>query len=339
MQQAIETLVELSRETLDVIAWALTELLDKLAKGVSCRSFHTEILQESNMDGISQPTDETGQFTLHTMQSQLLVLKVLSVAMASRWRQNPESRPGTRNGDHASGYSTPLDSPSHTMSRTARFRPSRELLSSPPPPGSELTPLDENCARYVLSVMVLFLRQTAHSQGGDEDPSVFLLQDYESEEQLRSPSFAFGPQEGMSQGGALPPIVKPAIRTQPSATSFSSGASRVPIPVDTLVYTPTAQALADSVTALNNLIARTVGSIVYHLSASNWPIVFSRVRNRIRALEHEKAGSSPDITDLQLMALSALDRSRLVQLLQGRPSSSCFPSQPHTSYQRFHRFC
>lgn len=34
MQQAIETLVELSRDALDVIAWALTGVLDKLSKEV-----------------------------------------------------------------------------------------------------------------------------------------------------------------------------------------------------------------------------------------------------------------------------------------------------------------
>lgn len=32
MQQAVETLVELSKDSLDMIAWALTELLDRLAK-------------------------------------------------------------------------------------------------------------------------------------------------------------------------------------------------------------------------------------------------------------------------------------------------------------------
>lgn len=32
LQQAIETLVDLSRESVDVIAWAIAELLDKFAK-------------------------------------------------------------------------------------------------------------------------------------------------------------------------------------------------------------------------------------------------------------------------------------------------------------------
>ncbi len=32
MRQTIETLVELSRDSLDMIVWALTELLDRLAK-------------------------------------------------------------------------------------------------------------------------------------------------------------------------------------------------------------------------------------------------------------------------------------------------------------------
>lgn len=236
--------------------------------------------------------------------------------MGSRWRHSSDSRPATRNGDNGSGYSTPLDSPSHTLMKSARVKPSREFLSSPPPAATEPAPIEENCARYILSVMVLFLRRTAHIQIGREDSSV-LLQDYETEEQLRSPLFAFGAQDGFSTRGSLSHAPNSAIRNQPSAASFGSEASRVPIPLDTLTYTPTAQSLADSASSLNDLIAKTVGSIVYHLSASNWPIVFSRVRNKIHALEHDKAGLNPDVTDLELMALSALDRTRLVQLLQG----------------------
>lgn len=270
----------------------------------------------SDIDGIAKPIDETGQFTRDTLQSQLLILKVLSVAMASRWRQTTESRPGTRNGDYGSGYSTPLDSPSHTLARSARFKPSRDFLLNSPPPTAELTPIDENCARYILSVMVFFLRQTSRPLSGDEDTSV-LMEDYDSQEQLRPPSFTFGSYDGLAQGGTFSSVPQPAIRNQASATSFGSEASRIPIPVDTLVYTPTSQTLVDSIPSLNNLILKTVGSIVYHLSASNWPIVFSRVRNKIHALEHDKSGLYADVTDLQLMALSALDRSRLVQLLQG----------------------
>jgi hypothetical protein len=48
-QQAIETLVELSHDSLDIIAWALSELLERLAKvctpphlvQVQCLSIHT----------------------------------------------------------------------------------------------------------------------------------------------------------------------------------------------------------------------------------------------------------------------------------------------------------
>lgn len=45
MQQAIESLVELSRESLDHIAWALAELLEKLGKTVRLLSL------SFNMDG------------------------------------------------------------------------------------------------------------------------------------------------------------------------------------------------------------------------------------------------------------------------------------------------
>jgi hypothetical protein len=39
LQQAIETLVDLSHDSVDIIAWAITELLDKFAKVRSCRIY------------------------------------------------------------------------------------------------------------------------------------------------------------------------------------------------------------------------------------------------------------------------------------------------------------
>jgi hypothetical protein len=78
----------------------------------------------------------------------------------------------------------------------------------------------------------------------------------------------------------------------------------------------TPKVLARSHFSLNALILKFAGRIVYHLSASNWSVVLLRIRNKIRFLANSP-DDSPDIVDLNLMKHSSLDRTRLVQILQG----------------------
>lgn len=78
----------------------------------------------------------------------------------------------------------------------------------------------------------------------------------------------------------------------------------------------TPKVLARSHFSLNALILKFAGRIVYHLSASNWTVVLQRIRQKIRFLANS-ADDSPDIVDLNLMKHSSLDRTRLVQILQG----------------------
>jgi hypothetical protein len=263
-------------------------------------------------------SDPSGFFTVDVLQSQLLVLKVLSVAMAARWRTTEESRPATRTGDYT-GYSTPLDSPTPTTGRTARARDSRDQLSTPPPTALDLPPLLDDCAKYVLSVMVLFLRQTAPPEGSEPDTSMSYFS-MEAEDQPRATPTVFDSPIEPSQP-SVAPFMRPSVRARASAASFSSHATRaatpIPIPKDAMAYTNTPQMMADSMMSLNTLIAKYAGTIVYHLSASNWEVVFSRVRKRIRALAGSDVGTSTDVIDLQLMTQCALDRTRLVQLLRG----------------------
>src|ERR1700761_7312291 len=80
---------------------------------------------------------------MEVVQSQLYVMKVLSMALASRCHHN--HRPTSR-----AGYDSPLPQPTH------RSSDQRSTTSTP----FDLPPLDDNCAKYVLSVMVLYLRQT-----------------------------------------------------------------------------------------------------------------------------------------------------------------------------------
>jgi len=71
-------------------------------------------------------------------------------------------------------------------------------------------------------------------------------------------------------------------------------------------------ALVNSTLALNLLINEFAGSTVCHLSASNWLVVFHRIRQKIHFLANTTEDNS-DTIDLQLMIHSAMDRARLVQ--------------------------
>ncbi|KAF8166711.1 hypothetical protein BJ912DRAFT_234605 [Pholiota molesta] len=241
--QAVETLVELSRDYLDMIAWALSELLDRLAKQVDVH---------------------TGHLTIEVLQSQLFILKVLSMAMASRWSQ--QAPPSARADE----------SPDSPISPGAKTQAPSEHSSTA---WQEPPALDDSCVKYILSVMVLFMRQTATA----EVPLML---------QTRSTDIAFRDYDETDAAASAaeppppPPPPPPAedatlLRARGSATSVRS--SRVSIrasmhlPAANTVYEKTHVSFIRSATAINNLIAKYVGRIVFHISASNWNVVYDRL--------------------------------------------------------------
>lgn len=60
---------------------------------------------------------------------------------------------------------------------------------------------------------------------------------------------------------------------------------------------------------------KTISRIVFILSTSNWPLVLSRVKNRISHLT-TTIEESPDFLDLRLLEWSNMNRNRLSQVLQ-----------------------
>ncbi|TCD61394.1 Ras GTPase activating protein ira2 [Steccherinum ochraceum] len=300
IQQTIETLVDLSKDSLDIIAWAVAELLDKLAKS----------------------SDGNGFASIDVLQSQLFCLKVLSVAMASRLSPSgsDDTRPNSRSGK---GSTDPASAASiHSSSSRRRPTPS-ERTGQTTLSGSNLPALDDNCARYVLSVMIVFLRQTAppHRRLMSSANLNFnaSYHDFESVDATEA-SVSFDSFGGQS---ALP---KPAAQVRrrfsfkhsnsslrsadtPSVISSSAEALR------SLEYEKTSAIVSNSMISLSSLIAKVAGNIVYNLSASNWPVVFSRIKNRIYFLASTH-DDDPDIIDLQLLTHCSLDRARLLQSLQ-----------------------
>jgi hypothetical protein len=232
--------------------------------------------------------------------------------MASRWNQNPRSN--SRASSRAQTDGTPTSASMKRSPRPLSDHSSTRIQWSEPPP------LDDNCARYILSVMVLFLRQTippdytlmpsnrpaGNSYHGFESLELAIMSDLDDDE--TSPS-------STTQDSSRKTLWNP-----PSSVSIKSGQSlqsTVPIPTHNLSYEKTPVTLVKVSLSLNTLIAKYAGIIIYHLSASNWPVVFNRLRNKIRHLAGHNCEENPDIVDLHLMTYSALDKGRLVQVLNG----------------------
>ncbi|KAL0576959.1 Ras GTPase activating protein ira2 [Marasmius crinis-equi] len=303
--QTIDALINLSHETLDTIALALGEVLEKLSKQV----------------------DPSGHHTVEVLQSQLFILKVLSVAMGSRWQQS-NARSSSRTSNRPL-HSSETDTSSYSK-RVGRVFSDQ---SSTPVPWTEPPPLDESCAKYVLSVMVLFLRQTALSEpplvlssGQYADVS---FRDYENEKAaLVASTLEF--QEGPTNGAGGTPSSSHAptpnlshhdheLRSQTSASSVMSGSGKMSLSGTSLLrgegsYEKTNMSAINSENNLNTLIARFAGRVIFHISASNWKIVFQRLSLKIRYLaQHAEDGM--DTVDLHILSHSLLDRHRLVQVL------------------------
>jgi hypothetical protein len=196
----------------------------------------------------------------------------------------------------------------------------------------EPSPLDENCARYILSVMVLYLRQTAPPETRLMSSAILSLDssfyDFES---VDVPTFAPALEVYCHDHDDInlptPHSAEPTLHSKTSTNTVNSGASDSsnPIPMMPLSFhfDRTHMSLAKSSLSLNNNIGKYAGRIIYHLSASNWQAIFERIRTRVNNLS-STSEDNPDTVDLQLMSYSAMDRSRLVQVLQGM--SSCIGS-------------
>lgn len=203
-----------------------------------------------------------------------------------------------------------------------RSRAAGSDISIPPPTLQDPQPLDDICAKYVLSVMVLYFRQTSPPECPLMLPGRFSdisFRDFDvvtdSPDGLDDPTTPMPPSELLgSQVSAL--------RTQASSNSVKSGknsvtTSTIQIPPTRMMYEKTHVSLVRSALPVNDLITKYTGRIIFHLSASNWNTVYQRLRHKIHFLAGNNP-ENPDITDLQLMAHLALDKQRLVQLLNGK---------------------
>jgi len=234
-------------------------------------------------------------------QSQLLLTKILASAMAFRWESHREEvlHSDTRKPTSPVG------------ARNSQEKPSWSWVDPPP--------LDDKVARYAISVMVVFIKQTG-SWGDRPKASGHIhsdtLYDYESIENpitfpVSATSSSFSASESLDRRlgisltrrtasiSALTPSYGPAY---PFANSGKVVSFNSPI-------------LASTIPSVNALISKYINKIIYYISASNWAVVFARIRQKIH---HFASGSEElhDNTDMKLLSYCAMDQNRLIQLFQ-----------------------
>jgi len=264
------------------------------------------------------------QRTPELLQSQLMLLKILCVVLAVRWKDKRKDPNASQNRLGTMSHTPSMASlpgspiiPAGTRRGVTKDLPIRSALWAEPPP------LDDNCARYILIVMILYLRQTAPSETSIEPFDNFnfttSFHDFETTEYpgmpsvvQSDPSFGLGittESIGMPRSrGKRPP--SPVHKHSDSSAPFTA------LPQHFAHYEKTSQMLYKSTVSLSLLIAKYVGRVLYHLSASNWPMVLEKIKKRIHVLANTP-DDGPDMIDLQLIAHSLLDRNRLFQILTG----------------------
>lgn len=326
VQEAIDALTDLPNDALAVIVWTLASILDTLSK----------------------QADENNLFSLETLQSQLFILKVLSVNLASRLSprsQPPSTHPNLNSPTNTNAPNTPIPgsatvpppiatstpyafaqpqrrhtSSEHSTSETASYPQSSGDGTAPPP-------LEERCARYVLSIILTYLRQSAPSEVpltlpsktsditfrdfevdgvGDwgTTPAPGSSEGVEGRAPIRQPHLHLRNQH--STGSVLSSSTSASIKTKPSSIltppppSHSSSSpyshpSHAPlpplnphlIPAYLTKYTKTHSSLTKSRTACISLISHYSGHIISFLSLTNYATLYDRLRTKIRSLANK----------------------------------------------------
>ncbi|KAG8905759.1 Ras GTPase activating protein ira2 [Tulasnella sp. 403] len=322
IQQLVETLLQIARQRLELIMHSLSDLLERITK--------------------SAAVDNEGNIALDVLHSQLYVLKVLSAAMTYRWECHRETLGEEADGKDSPGPSAPKPRP-------------RQNVASPDevhrPDWVEPPRLEDAVAKYALSVMVLFLRQTASVSDRPKTSGHMhsvAFPDFQPPEMVSPLPPSIRPQTNITSskanrhflgsrpssnslrgnGMARHPSAKLSISSSyaTSETVHVNGGmpdtipeSAQPLPSDPTpsltLMPPTPLTVSNSPSSINWLISKYAGKIVFHLSSSNWTVVFAKIRNKIHHLAqtHE---DTPDMVDMKLVACSALDRTKLVQVMQ-----------------------
>lgn len=181
--------------------------------------------------------------------------------------------------------------------------------------------LEENVAKYTLSVMLLYVKQTSawsdRPKASGHIHSDTLYDSFEGVEKL-------APSTSTTLRGAYATHTSLFRKAVNRGTGASNGAHHPPPLASSTTTAPTrkllginAPLLGSSAASVNALLSKYVHKILFHVSASNWGVIFSRIRLRIHYFATGVEESGPDNNiDMKLLQYCALDRARLVQVFQ-----------------------
>lgn len=203
-------------------------------------------------------------------------------------------------------------------------------------------PLDEKVARYCMSVMVLFIKQTSSwgdrpkASGHIHTDTLYDFETIESPHQVRTGRTFSSSNSTGSGGGLTSPSATVHRRPGTSRRTTSignplaiAGLSIGTTPSYGAAFTPNhpskfvsfnSPILASTIASVNALISKYIHKIIFFVSASNWNVVFSRIRQKIHwfasGSELTDGNSGGDNTDMKLLGFCCLDQGRLIQLFQ-----------------------
>jgi len=226
--------------------------------------------------------------------------------MAFRWSQPP------RNTSSTPFYASTPDSFTMLGNTSTFGKQSAESSSWTDP-----LPLEESAARYVLKIMVMLLgnihADTPWSIPGKKyaDPA---FRDEDSGDtdlaELASRVVSVRGKKGKNH-----------LRNRASSNSVQSStpsfAVSIPRPAGTPTYEKTSMTMIRSLSAVNGMIAKYAGRVIFHISASNWNVVLDRLQRKIRQLASHNVDGTPDLADLHVLSYSCLDRSKLILIMNG----------------------
>ncbi|KZV82855.1 hypothetical protein EXIGLDRAFT_778147 [Exidia glandulosa HHB12029] len=304
VKQTVETLVEMARAGVSMIVRQLVDILSMLDKQ-----------RENNLEH---------KLLVQVLQSQLLIIKILDLCVTFHWHCHRDKCLGI--GYPANGSATSLSS----NAPYAQGNHPSTIAHTSGTPWVDPPVLDGSLAKATLELVSGVLRRCA-AQGGGE----LSFHDFEAIEAVATITPGDSPNSSTTSLPQKTPTGATSNKSPPPSTTggtnngsggsahgSSSGSSRSKAPQDPyavhhkpFALRPTFITMAQEPAALHTQIAKFAGRIVFFLSASNWSTVYSAFRQQLFSLSSQYTEESANLTDLRLIANSALDRKKLVQVL------------------------
>ncbi|CAE6422943.1 unnamed protein product [Rhizoctonia solani] len=317
LQQSVELLIQLSRTQLHTVAYALSQLLDKVTKNTG-----------SGTDGF---------LPLDVLHSQFYILKILSAALTFRTQlyrdarrdpTGPQLPPSSRQEPAFAFDALPLSDEvaqytlsvmvlimRQTSSVSERARTIGLMYNEHVPDFHTIDAVGLTNISPNVTVSGSTDRGTTKPEGSIGKSTIASsLRELEA----ASPSWAT---PGAASVPSLPSSAYPFASGMhgPSKPVKATGPAVNTTPALTSLVAPAAACYSDTPSSLSWLVYRYAARVVYAISSSNWEAVYTRVRGWIRAANASGSGSRADeladTMDIRLLTCSAVDSVRLGTVL------------------------